>query len=369
MRVPRYNFVHQHAPLVEGVAADFRRLLLEGDFILNRDVEAFESAFGDWLGVEQVLGLNSGTDALVLALRAAGVGSGDEVITQANTFYATVAAILLSGAKPVLVDARADDFLIDASALAQVATARTRAIIPVHLYGKATEMDPILSFARDRDIIVIEDAAQSHGAKSGGRAVGTLGDVGCFSFHPSKNLAAAGDAGALATQDRALGERTRRLRSLGQKSPNEHVVVGINSKLDAIQARLLLLKLPYLNGWNESRRTVAGWYHERLSGLPVSFQATAGGDEHVFHLFQVRTAERDRLLTHLVDAGVDAVIRYPTPIHLQEAFQDLGYRVGSFPVAETLADELLCLPIRPDMTVDEVDYVAGTIHDFFGGGS
>jgi len=369
MRVPRYNYIHQHGALAEEVAAYFQRLLLEGDFILNGDVTAFEKAFGEWLGVDHVLGLNSGTDALVLALRASGIGPGDEVITQANTFYATVAAIRLCGATPVLVDAREDDFLIDSAALPQAATARTRAIIPVHLYGKATPMSAIMSFARARDMIVIEDAAQSHGARSEGRPVGTVGDAGCFSFHPSKNFAAAGDAGALVTRSPAIADLTRRMRSLGQRSPNEHVVLGINSKIDAIQARLLLLKLPYLDGWNEARRTVAAWYRERLRDLPVTFQATDGGDEHVYHLFQIRTSERDRLLAHLVAAGVDAVVRYPTAIHRQEAFADLGYPAGSFPVAEALADELLCLPIRPDMDVDDVDYVVEAIQAFYGGRS
>jgi dTDP-4-amino-4,6-dideoxygalactose transaminase len=219
--------------------------------------------------------------------------------------------------------------------------------------------------AQRAEIHLIEDAAQAHGARIGGRMVGTFGVAGCFSFHPSKNLAAAGDAGAIATNDLQLAEQLTMVRALGQRSPNEHVVAGINSKMDAIQARILSWKLSHLEEWNAGRRKVAGWYRERLSDLPLSFQSEDPGEEHVYHLFQVRTDSRDALLEHLQRSGVDAIVRYPTPIHLQPAFSDMGWRAGQFPVAERLAAELLALPIRPDLSPSEVDYVSDSIRSFF----
>jgi dTDP-4-amino-4,6-dideoxygalactose transaminase len=309
--------------------------------------------------------VNSGTDALTIALMALGVGPGDEVITQANTFHATVAAIRLAGAAPVLVDADAGSFLIDEHQAASAVTSRTRAIIPVHLYGKPTPMRGLLGLAERTGIAIVEDGAQAHGARIDGRAVGTFGAIGCFSFHPSKNLAAAGDAGALVTDSDELHARIGPLRELGQRGQNNHVVLGLNSKIDAIQARVLSHKLPFLEAWNRARREIAGWYGERLASFPLSFQRTDHGEVHVFHLFQVRTAARDPLLEHLRARGVDAVVRYPTPIHLQPAFAGCGWRPGQFPVAERLARELLCLPIRPDLTRAEVDYVCDCMAGFF----
>lgn len=346
---------------------DIERLLLSGDYVLSQDVARFEQAFGQYLGISHVRGLNSGTDALILALLALGVGPDDEVITQANTFYATVAAIRLVGATPVLVDAEEETCLIDVSQIAAAITSRTRVVLPVHLYGKPTPMMPILALAERHGLAVVEDAAQAHGARLGERRVGTFGTLGCFSFHPSKNLAAAGDAGAIVTRDARLDEQIQRRRALGQAGQNNHVTLGYNSKLDALQALVLSLKLPRLDEWNDSRRRVAQWYHELLVDLPISFQEWQPGEEHVFHLFQIRTEQRDALLSHLQRCRVDAVIRYPQPIHLQSAFADQGWQPGQFPVAERLARELLCLPIRPDMEFDEVEYVAATIRDFFTG--
>ena len=365
MNVPRYNYASQFGSHPEVLFASIERMLLDGTYILSKEVAEFEEAFGRYLGIPYVCGVNSGTDALILALRSLDVGPGDEVITQANTFYATVAAIRLVGATPVLVDADEESFLIDESEIPAVITSRSKAIIAVHLYGKPTPMRGILEMAGRHNIAVIEDAAQAHGARINNQATGTFGDVGCFSFHPSKNLAAAGDAGAVVCKSSAMAERIRCLRELGQRGQNNHVMLGINSKLDALQARILSWKLPHLDAWNEKRRSIAAIYREYLSDLPVQFQSVTPGEEHAYHLFQIRTSRSNELLEHLRQSRVDAVVRYPLPIHLQPAFSDCKWRPGQFPVAERLSRELLCLPIRPDITIAEVDYVCRVVKEFF----
>jgi dTDP-4-amino-4,6-dideoxygalactose transaminase len=365
MKVARYDYRSQFGEMSESLFADIREMLLSGQYILTDHVSAFERAFAGYLGVPYVNGVNSGTDALVIALRALDVGVGDEVITQANTFYATVAAIRHAGATPVLVDADEESFLIDESQVSSAITSRTRVILPVHLYGKPTPMRGLLNLAGRKELFIIEDAAQAHGAQIEGGRAGSFGDFGCFSFHPSKNLAAAGDGGAIATGSARQAERVRRLRELGQCGQNNHVALGFNSKLDAIQARVLSWKLPQLDVWNERRRRIAAMYRERLSELPIRFQSVTPGEEHVYHLFQIRTKHRDALMNHLQRAGIDVVVRYPCPIHLQEAFNDCKWRAGQFPVAERLAKELLCLPIRPDMRPHEIDYVCHNVAAFF----
>ncbi|MBI4475501.1 MAG: DegT/DnrJ/EryC1/StrS family aminotransferase [Acidobacteria bacterium] len=365
MRVERYNYRAQFGDVPDPLFAEIREMLLQGRYILSAEVRRFEEEFGDYLGIPHVRGVNSGTDALTISLLALGIGRGDEVITQANTFYATVAAIRLVGATPVLVDADEDTFLINEDQVEAAITSRTRVILPVHLYGKPLRMKKLLRIAQRHGLAIVEDAAQAHGARVDGWFAGTRGDLGCFSFHPSKNLAAAGDGGAIVTHSQDLAERVRRLRELGQRGQNNHVVLGCNSKLDAVQARILSWKLPFLDEWNKARRRVAQFYRERLEDLPIVFQATDPEEEHVYHLFQIRTLFRDRFLETLQENGIDAVVRYPTPIHLQPAFVDSGWRPGQFPVAERLARELLCLPIRPDLTLDEIDYVCECVRGFF----
>lgn len=369
MKVNRYNYPSQFGndlqPLLRAIGED----LLKGHYILTEAVDSFETAFADYIGAKYCVGTNSGTDALILALLAMGIGPGDEVITQANTFYATVAAICFVGATPVLVDAEPHAYLMDIEQVEPAITARTKAIIAVHLFGKCMPMKQLLALAEKHQLRVIEDAAQSHGARIDGHAAGHFGDIGCFSFHPSKNLAAAGDAGAIVTDDLHLAEQIKVLRALGQSGQNRHVALGMNSKLDAIQARVLSAKLGHLEHWNEQRRAVAAHCISRLDGLPLSFQAPAEHEDHVYHLFQVRTEQRDALLAHLQSNGIDAVVRYPTPIHLQEAFAAYGWKAGDFPVAEALATQTLCLPLRPDMDADEVDRVCGCVRAFFEGHS
>lgn len=367
MQVNRYNYAVQFGAALPSLLEDIQQMLMDGQYILTEEVNNFERAFGDYLGGQHVCGVNTGTDALIIALLALGVGPGDEVVTQANTFHATVAAICFVGATPGLVDVNDKTFLMDDAQLEAAITPRTRVLMPVHLFGKPTPMGRILTLADKYGLAVIEDAAQAHGARIDGKRAGTFGTMGCFSFHPSKNLAAAGDGGALVTADPQLYEAIKQRRSLGQHGQNHHVVLGLNSKLDAIQARILHYKLSYLDQWNADRRRVAQWYRERLAHLPLHFQQWDSHEEHVFHLFQIRTDRRDALLHHLQSSGVDAVIRYPTPIHLQPAFASQGWRQGQFPVAERLANELLCLPIRPDMERVEVDYVTACTEAFFHG--
>ena len=367
INVERYNYAEQFDNNVEDLLNRYREILLHGRYILTEDVRAFEHSFARYLEVEYAQGVNTGTDALIVSLLALNIGPGDEVITQANTFYATVASICMVGANPVLVDVEDEGFTLDTTQLADAVTSRTRALLPVHLYGRPAPMDAVLSIAEQNGIFVVEDAAQAVGARWRGRRVGSIGHIGCFSFHPSKNLAAAGDAGAIVTNDIDINKQIRMRKELGQREQNLHEVIGINSKLDAIQALVLSAKLPYLDKWNERRRDIALAYRERLSDLPLWFQAESENEEHVWHLFQIRTDRRNDLQRTLLKAGVDAVVRYPIPIHLQRAFRDQGWRKGQFPVSERLADELLCLPIRPDLTIEEIDYVCETIRNFFGG--
>lgn len=369
MKVKRYNYPSQFGndmqPLLCAISDDLRN----GNYILTEAVEAFEVAFANYIGCDYCIGTNSGTDALILALLALGIGRGDEVITQANTFYATVAAICFVGATPILVDAEPHAYLMDIGQVESAISPRTKAIIAVHLFGKCTPMTALLAIAKKHQLKVIEDAAQSHGAQIEGRAAGQFGDIGCFSFHPSKNLAAAGDAGAVVTNNLQLASQIKVLRALGQSDQNQHVALGMNSKLDAIQARVLSSKLGHLEHWNDQRRVLASHYIHRLKGYPLSFQAQAEHKDHVYHLFQVCTEPRDELLAYLQSCGIDAVVRYPTPIHLQEAFTSFGWQTGDFPVAESLARQTLCLPLRPDMGIEEIDLVCGCICTFFEGWS
>ena len=367
MKVKRYNYSDQFSGSVENLLDRYRQLLLQGQYILTEDVKSFERDFAIYLELDYAQGLNTGTDALIVALLSLGIGSGDEVITQANTFHATVAAICIVGATPVLVDAEEEGFTLDHTQLEDAITDKTRVILPVHLYGRPAPMEAVLSIADKNGLFVVEDAAQAVGARWRGKRVGGLGDAGCFSFHPSKNLAAAGDGGAIVTNNKSLDDKIHQYKELGQNGQNNHDVIGLNSKLDAMQALVLSEKLPHLDAWNEKRRKIAKTYREQLEDLPILFQTEGEEEEHVWHLFQIRTEKRDALLDELQKVGIDAVVRYPTPIHLQGAFRDRGWKKGQFPISERLADELLCLPIRPDLTPAEIEYICGAVRYFFKG--
>lgn len=363
--VERYNYQHQVKGIRKQLFSALQNSLVAGKYILTDEVSVFEQELGHYVGSKHALGVNSGTDSLMLALTALSIGKGDEVITVANTFHATVLAILRTGAQPVLVDCEAQTYLMDINQVEAAISPRTKAIIVVHFCGKAVDMKPLLELADRYNLYIVEDACQAIGAKWQSRHVGSIGALGCFSFHPSKNLAAAGDAGAVVTSDLSVDRLLRKLRHFGQVEQNNHQLLGFNSKLDAIQALVLHYKLPFLDEWNVQRAKIAQDYRDRLAHLPLTFQTVDDKSSHVYHLFQIRTPVRDALLGYLRDKGIDAVIRYPVPIHLQPAFSQLEYKPGDFPVAEALAKECLCLPIRPDLTMKEVDYVVHMINEYF----
>lgn len=367
MKARRYDYAGQIEDW-PALLARIEDVLRSGRYVLGAEVGAFEEELADYLGAERTLGVNCGTDALLLAYRACGLGPGDRAITQANTFHATVSAMRTLGVEPVLVDAHPETFVLDAAALEEVPLDSVRAVVPVHLYGRPCDMDAIAGYAKRNALEVVEDAAQAIGARWRGRRVGTFGRFGAISFHPSKNLAAAGDGGAIVLRDGGDAPVLEALRALGQVGQNDHHHVGINSKLDTIQAVVLSDKLARLDTWNADRRRVAASYRERLSGLPLRFQDDPEELEHVYHLFYVRAERRDGLLEFLREHGVDAVVRYPTPIHLQPAFDDGPWKVGQFPVAEALAREGIALPIRPGMGEEEIEHTVACIREFYGGG-
>ncbi|MEU7044738.1 DegT/DnrJ/EryC1/StrS family aminotransferase [Streptomyces varsoviensis] len=368
MIVRKYHHRRQF-PDLPALVRQVEELLGSGEYILSAPVADFEERFAAHTGTRYALGLNSGTDALVLALRALGVGPGDEVVTVANTFHASVLAVTTVGARPVLVDCTADDFLMDLDLVEAAITPATKALLAVHLFGKALDMHRVREIADRHGLAVVEDCAQAVGARWAGQRVGSFGDVGCFSFHPSKNLAAAGDAGALTTDRTDVADTVRVLRGLGQRAQNDHVARGCNSKLDALQALVLSHKLDSLDGWNERRRELAAHYSRALA--PIAAVPAPAGEEHVFHLYQAAVAGRDAVFEKLTAAGIEAVVRYPVPVHRQPAFADLGLGLGPsgrFPNAEYQAANTLCLPIRPDLTRAELDYVVRNFTEAAGGG-
>lgn len=358
-----------------GDAALFEELLdvvadvaQRGAFTLGVEVERFEEEFAAYCGSAAAVGVSSGTDALALTLRALGVGPGDEVIVPANTFIATAEAVSAAGARPVPVDVDPLTHLVTAAQIERALTGRTRCVIPVHLFGAVVEMDPILALARDRGLRVVEDACQAHGARYGDRRVGTLGDAGCFSFYPTKNLGGWGDGGAIVTDDSGLAEHLRLLRSHGERPRYHHRVVGGTCRLDGLQAAVLRTKLRRLDGWNESRRSLASRLSAALEGGPVRVCGAAPGSDHVHHLFVVRSAERERLRDHLAASGVATAVHYPVPVHLTEAYRDLGLGPGDLPVAERLATEICSLPLFPSMSDDELARIAEAVREFVPGG-
>ena len=347
------------------VDAAVGRVLHSGWFILGRELERFELAFAAYLGVKHCVGCASGTEAIALALMAAGIGPGDEVITVAHTAVPTISAISMTGAWPVFVDIRADTCLMDVALVEAAITPRTAAILPVHLYGQCVDMDPLLDLARRHGIPVIEDCAQAGGATYRGRKAGSMGLMAAFSFYPSKNLGCYGDGGAVTTDDSALAEKLRMLRNYGQRQRYYHEIVGINSRLDEMQAAILAAKLPHLDAWNRRRREIAAQYTAGLAGLPVQTPVEAPGGEHVYHLYVIQAAGRDRLQAHLAESGVQTLIHYPVPAHLQPAYAGLGHARGALPVTERVADVILSLPMYPQLTDAEVAAVVAAIRRFY----
>ena len=360
MLVPFVDLHAQHAPLGDAIERAFRELLSRGDFIMGAAVERFETEYAAYIGTRHAFGVGNGLSAIELALRAFEVGPGDEVITPANTFIATVLAILAVGAKPVFVDMDAATYGIDASAVGAAVTSRTKAIVPVHLYGQPVDLDAVLAVAQRHNLLLIEDAAQAHGARYKGKRAGSFGHAAAFSFYPSKNLGALGDAGMITTSDDRAAARLRLLRNYGQRVKYYHAVVGTNSRLDTLQAAVLSIKLPHLDGWNAARRAHADAYAARLGGH-VTTPAAAADVEHIYHLYVIQTPEREALERRLKARQIQTGIHYPVPAHLQEACAPLGYRAGDFPVTEAAAPRLLSLPMFAELTEEQIDYVSDAV--------
>ena len=333
----------EYAEILPELDGAVQRVLRSGWFILGQELAGFEQAFAAYLGVQHCVGCASGTEAISLALMAADVGPGDEVITVAHTAVPTISAISMTGAQPVFVDIRPDTCLMDVGLVEAAITPRTRAILPVHLYGQCADINPLLALAARHASPVIEDCAQAHGATHRGRKAGSMGQMAAFSFYPSKNLGCYGDGGAVTTGDQALAEKLTMLRNYGQRRRYYHEIIGINSRLDEIQAAILAAKLPHLDAWNRRRRQIAGLYTAGLAGLPALLPVEAPGGEHVYHLYVIQVTERDRLQLFLAERGIQTLIHYPIPAHLQPAYAGLGYKAGSLPVTERVAGAIKTL--------------------------
>lgn len=367
MAVPPIDLVKQYEPLADEIRAVFDRILTTGRFVLGADVEQFEDNLAAYCEAKYAVGVSSGTDALIIALMAADVGPGDEVITTAFTFFATAGSIARVGARPVFVDIDPVTFNIDPAKIEGAITSKTKAIMPVHLYGQASEMGLIVDIADKHKLVVIEDAAQAIGAKSLEGKVGSIGHITCFSFYPTKNLSAMGDAGGCTTNDPALYEKLKVLRQHGETSRYHHKLVGGNFRIDALQAAVLNVKLPYLDQYNSRRRQLAGQYAQLFDGLPIRVPVEAEGISHVYHQYTIRVLDgkRDRLTEHLRDNSIGHGVFYPVPLHLQECFADLGGKVGDLPEVEQATEQVLSLPICAELTDEQQQEVATVIKTFF----
>jgi dTDP-4-amino-4,6-dideoxygalactose transaminase len=369
MNVPLLDLKAQYRTIRNEILAAIEAVCDEQGFVLGPRVQELERALAAYVGSAHAVGCASGSDALLLSLMAVGVGAGDEVITVPFTFFATAGAISRLGARPVFVDIRPDTFNLDPTQLERTVTARTKAIIPVHLFGQCAEMEAINQIAAARGVKVIEDACQAIGASRRGRRAGVLGDTGCFSFFPSKNLGGFGDGGLITANDAGLADRLAMLRVHGSKVRYVHEYVGINSRLDALQAAVLRVKLDHLDRWTEGRLRNAKRYAQVLGeaklGERVVLPTTEAGNFHVFNQFTVRAQKRDELRAYLKDKGIGTEIYYPIPLHLQSCYRDLGYHKGSFPVSERAAEEALSLPIYAELNEEQLAYVADSIRDFY----
>jgi dTDP-4-amino-4,6-dideoxygalactose transaminase len=366
MNIPFLDLKIQYRQIEAELKPILEEIMASGAFIGGAPVAAFEEEFAAFCGVKHCVGLNSGTDALRFALMAVGVKPGDEVITVPHTFIATTEAISQAGATPVFVDIDPDTCCIDVDQIPRRITSRTRAILPVHLYGQPADMDPILDIARKHHLAVIEDACQAHGALYKGRPAGSMGVAGCFSFYPGKNLGAFGDAGAIVTDDERLAQIFRMLREHGQSRKYYHEMEGYTGRLDAIQAAVLRIKLKRLAQWNQARRAHASVYNQLLADIPgVSVVKEADFAQSVFHLYVIRVDDRDGLQAFLTEKGVGTGLHYPLPLHLQKAYARMGFRKGDFPVSERAAERLLSLPMYAELTREHVEYVVDCIKDYF----
>jgi len=365
MNLQMVDVVGQYRRIKPDIDSAIHAVLDSGQFINGREVGEFECESAGYLGAKYVIGCASGTDALQIAMMALGIGPGDEVVTSPFTFIATAETIGLLGAKPVYVDIQADTYNIDPTKLEAAITPRTRAIIPVHLYGQPADMDPIMELARRRKIPVIEDAAQAMGASYKAKKVSGIGDIGCVSFFPSKNLGCFGDGGIMVTNDKGLAERMKMIASHGSRVRYYHEVLGVNSRLDTIQAAVLKVKLHHLEQFNSARQLAAARYDELLKDAPVTLPVVAPYGQHIFHQYTIRAPKRNALAESLKSKGIPHAIYYPVPLHLQKAFEMSGGKKGDFPVSEGAADEVLSLPMHTELTPDQQEYIASAVKEFY----
>jgi dTDP-4-amino-4,6-dideoxygalactose transaminase len=364
MKVPFLDLKTQYQSIKAEVDDAVQKVFTDAAFVLGPQVEEFEKNFAKFIESEQSVGVANGTDALRLAYEALGIGAGDEVIIPSHTFVATAIGVMEAGARPVLVDADPDTFLIDYSKLEKAVTPRTKAICPVHLYGRACDMDQVMGFAKKHNLKVVEDTAQAHGARWKGKRVGSFGDIGCFSFYPGKNLGAYGDGGGIVTNDERLFRQVRKLRNYGSEIKYQHPEKGMNSRLDTVQAVVLNIKLKHLADYNRKRWEAAQKYDQLLSkhaseGLKLPDIRSA--DEHVFHLYVIQVDNRDQVIQDLAAKGVSTVVHYPNPYHLQGGYKKLGYKQGDFPVTEQISSRIVSLPIYPEISDEQIQYVCASL--------
>lgn len=366
MDIPFVNFSPMHTPIKGEMQEAFARVYDSNSFILGKEVDQFEKAYSVFNQVKHTVGLSNGLDALHLALKTCGVGVGDEVIVPTNTYIATVLAVSYTGATIVFVEPNMESYNIDSNRIEVAITSKTKAIMPVHLYGQACEMTSIMALAKKHNLYVIEDNAQSQGARFDGKLTGSWGDLNATSYYPGKNLGALGDAGAVTTNSDDFASKVKVLRNYGSQKKYYNEITGHNMRLDELQAALLSVKLSKLNEWTAQRQQIASWYNEALKDIEVvTLPKVADGATHVYHLYVIRTQKRDSLQKYLNNKGVGTLIHYPIPPHLQNSYIHLGFKRGDFPIAEELADTMLSLPIWPGLTQSDVNYVANCIINFF----
>ncbi len=364
MQVQFIDFRKQYEAIKDEIDVGLKKVFEKGDFILGKEAQDFEEEFAQYCEAQYAVGVNSGTDALYLALAALDVKVGDEVILPAFTFIATALCISYAGAKPVFVDIEPETYNLDPKKLKKAITKKTKAIIPVHIYGQAADMNEILAIAKENKLKVVEDAAQAHGAKYEGRKIGSLGEVACFSFYPTKGLGAFGDAGMIVTKDKSIYEKAKMLRDYGRIGRYEHKVKGYNSRLDTIQAVILSAKLKYLDEWNAMRDEKAAYYCQLLkSSDGVKTPTIKPNRTHVFQTFAIRIKNRNKICEALNQRGIGTLIHYPIPLHLQEAYKELGHKRGDFPISELIADEILSLPMFPHISKKQIEFVCDQLKE------
>lgn len=364
MKIPFFDLKKQYSGIKPEIDAAITRVLESGRFILGEELAAFEKEFARYVGAKHAFGVGSGTDALFLSLLGMGIGPGDEVITVANTYIATALTVSHTGAKPVLVDVNESTFNMDPAKLERAVTKRTKAIVPVHLFGLPADMDPIMETAEKHGLRVLGDVAQACGSEYKRRKIGSIADVDAFSFYPTKPLGAYGDGGMVTTNSDEVAEKIKLLRNYGETSKYHHAIKGFNSRLDEIQAAILRVKMKHLEQWIAARRKNAGLYTKALSGSKVLTPSEPAGYKHVYYLYVVRSKRRDDLQKHLASKGVGTMVHYPIPIHMQPAYSEMGWKKGDFPATERSASEMLSLPMYPEMRKDDIEDIAGTVRGF-----